>query len=109
MELSSCLGEYLSQQDKNIYCTTFQKEFYPHLVSKCKTLFLISDGGAEKQVVRRFFLSLEVARLTGQIDFLWYLLITFCHLEKLSHNVAKLSDKAFPLKTVPGTAAGNDL
>lgn len=70
MELRSCLREYLSQKDKNIYCTIFQKEFYPHLMSKCKTLFLLSDGGTEKQVVRRFFLSLEVARLTGQIDFL---------------------------------------
>lgn len=69
----------------------------------------MSVGGAEKQDIKRFFPSLEVARLTGQIDFLWYLLITFCHLEKLSHNVAKLSDKPFVLKMVPGMVAGNDL
>jgi hypothetical protein len=60
----------VSQKDKNIYCTAFQQGFYPHLVSKCKSLFLVSEEGAEKGVIRKFFLGLEVARLTGQIDFL---------------------------------------
>jgi len=69
----------------------------------------MSDGGAEKEVIKKSFPGVEVARLTGQIDFLWYLLITFCRLEKLSHNVAQLSDNTFPLKTVPCIAASNDL
>ena len=60
----------MTQKDKNIYCTAFQKGIYPRLLSKCKTLLLMSDGRAEKEVVRKSFLGLEVERLTGQTDFL---------------------------------------